>query len=422
MLQRFPFKRHLTLLALCFLLIGVIVPTATFAKSHSGEPHQPLIPSQVTPQTDPSTGLTTTDVTTDAPGIPPSPTSTPQKLVVLVQGINTHLKNKQVAANIDDTFYGGPGLPLAVFLRLIALNNAQFLEYSYAGSDGNGNPTPYTCADTFTHPLDADVMHLGQQIFAALTHNPKLKGKPTDVYIISHSMGGTVALGYVAALYELSSVSVPTLPTGDHLKAVVTLDSPVGGITDNPSYFDLAAVAFQLCGVNVHTLPGGLSLRNLVSLFQTTSNPTSPPPDDGIPDSQGSHASILEGILGGKALTNQGMAERAAGLHGTNILTIGNTLDFLWNPSLCAGRLISFPNIDFHDTQWLEDDTGHFNVYSREISAGATPGIFSCSIAGLKINGANHSEVLHNTNVDLGLLQFLPAGAEPTVLSITPVP
>jgi hypothetical protein len=41
----------------CVLLIGVMVPVATFAKSASSEPHHPSHPPQVKMQTDPATGL-----------------------------------------------------------------------------------------------------------------------------------------------------------------------------------------------------------------------------------------------------------------------------------------------------------------------------------------------------------------------------
>lgn len=52
-----PFKRHLILLGAVILLIGVMVPLASFAKSSTGEPHgRPPQPPKVTFKTNPTTG------------------------------------------------------------------------------------------------------------------------------------------------------------------------------------------------------------------------------------------------------------------------------------------------------------------------------------------------------------------------------
>src|SRR5713226_3966301 len=65
-MKGFPFKRHLILLVTAILLIGIMVPLATFAKSNKGEPHHALLSSKVTQHVDPFLGITTVTVTTDA--------------------------------------------------------------------------------------------------------------------------------------------------------------------------------------------------------------------------------------------------------------------------------------------------------------------------------------------------------------------
>lgn len=344
-----------------------------------------------------------------------------QRLFVVLQGINTNLSASDVAANngygvindFETTVFEGPRGSIRVpgivpYLKAHGFGNAQFMAYSYAGSDGKGHPSAYACASTFTQPLVTDVKRLGKQIIAALTNNPALKGKPTDVYLIGHSLGGVVAFSYLTALYHTTGV-VSALPTGDSLKSVITLDSPIGGVSDDPRYFDAIATGvkyFTSCGVEKSDL---VSVKNLITIFKTTSKPTFPPPDDDVADPQGSHASILEGILGGMALTNQGVAEDAASAHGTSILTIGNTSDILWQLGVCT-----LPRINFISTQWVEDEAGEVAVYGREF----TDGNVTC--ANLTTNQANHKEVYHLTAVEHALSQFLPNGGEPVALTIAP--
>jgi len=55
-MKRFPLKRQLIILECIIVALCIAIPVATFAKSSSGEPHQPVIASKVTQYTDPATG------------------------------------------------------------------------------------------------------------------------------------------------------------------------------------------------------------------------------------------------------------------------------------------------------------------------------------------------------------------------------
>jgi hypothetical protein len=63
-MKRFPFKRHLILLGAAILLIGVMIPLASFARSSSSEPHHPITPAQVV--AGPATSGTVVTATTEA--------------------------------------------------------------------------------------------------------------------------------------------------------------------------------------------------------------------------------------------------------------------------------------------------------------------------------------------------------------------
>lgn len=65
-MKRFLLRRHFILLGVCVLLLGVMVPIATFAKGAGSEPHHTFHSSTVTQSVDPSTGVVTAKATTDA--------------------------------------------------------------------------------------------------------------------------------------------------------------------------------------------------------------------------------------------------------------------------------------------------------------------------------------------------------------------
>ena len=177
-----------------------------------------------------------------------------RQLFLIVQGISSELTPEQAAANQgmgrapqywEKGTNGVQGI--VPFLQTKQFLNASFFVYSYHGNKSNGDPLPYDCTQTFSNPLSDDILALNKQITRILTNNPNFKGKPTDVHLIGHSLGGVIAFGYLAYLKSLGALngSIPNVP-GARLKDVVTLDSPIGGVSGNIIYQKLIKVVFGL--------------------------------------------------------------------------------------------------------------------------------------------------------------------------------
>lgn len=188
------------------------------------------------------------------------------------------------------------------------------------------------------------------QINLAIQEHPH-----TEVTIIAHSLGGIVAFGYLAALVEGLGV-IQTLPVDQNgnplatIKAVVTLDSPLGGVTNIGVYGTVINFEAFLC--NPNGIGPMIAVDQLKMLFKTAKNQTH----------RGSSASIVQAILGGGVVTypyisNQQVADDAKGKSIT-VLTVGNTNDGLWIPLNVCKVAENFPS-----TQWLTDE-GH-SVYGR---------------------------------------------------------
>ena len=326
-------------------------------------------------------------------------------LFVFLQGINTRLSEEEAGNGVIPDRINSFGQADGIYTSLKSrFPSADFLMYSYSGSTSTGRPLAYRCADTFRDPIVVDVQALGAQIGAALKDKPD-----TDIYLIGHSLGGAVALSYLAALYQPAAQRlVADLPAGAHLAGVITLDSPLGGVSDDPAYFDVTALVFHWLPIIVLKrlgliLPCGIpgeefrSVRDLIGVFQTNKNAV-----DGNDDARGSHASLGEEIAGGVAESNQQMVEKAAMLRRTAVLTIGNTRDFLWDPAACPTNILGMkiPQVQFLSTQWVENKaTG---VYSWEF----TDGDEDCARS-LLFNAANHYEVLTNGSVEEQIEQFV---------------
>jgi len=362
----------------------------------------------------------------------PSPTPQHQKLFVLLQGINTALSQKDVDMNgglgkipdFEDTKNNVMGI--VPFLKSHGFGDAQFLAYSYFGSDpNNGHPFSYKCIDTFQSYINQDVLNLSHQIGNFLKTQPT--GTTTDIYFIGHSLGGVVAFAYLTALLEAPQTISP-LPANARLKGLITLDSPLGGISSDKAFlnrvFDImrskpySVKYFKGC--DLLTDKGQMqSVMDLADLFNTTSKPTFPPTDDSNPGSQGAHASMLKAIFKDQALTNQVLAEMAAS-RGIPVLTIGNIIDFLYDPGSC---LPGFPN--FQTAQWVGDEGFEdsvkenqppLTVYGREFLGGND--VFCFNKANVE-DPINHKAVYNNSDVESGLIQFLNGGT-PVALTVAP--
>ena len=266
----------------------------------------------------------------------------------------------------------------------------------YNGVDTSGNIRTYGCETTFTQSLKKDVFNLDNEITAYLVNNPD-----TDIYLAGHSLGGVVVFGYLAFLDRLSAKF--SLPNGGRLAGVITLDSPIGGITNNAAYLsDVKLFAQAYCNPTLNKLG---TVNQLVSLLKTanSSNPL------------GGAASLEQVIFGGTGRTNQQIATDAL-LYGAPIVTIGNLKDFLWDPGACP-NLLGKPKGDFRSTQWLTDEASSSAIYGRDF---ASPPGAKCGISTIIFANLNHLDVLSNSQVLQGITQFLPNGGVPNALAVAP--
>ena len=355
-----------------------------------------------------------------------------RKLFILLQGINSQLTATDIQNNPAGTTLGSVGSILEN-----TFPDAQFFDYSYAGSQMDGTPQPYSCAPTFTNPIVKDIQLLNTQIAHAVGNN-----QSTDIYLIGHSLGGVVEFGYLSLLEDhLNRIS---LPIGAQLKAVVTLDSPLGGVRGGRyEYFSKYIATNYLiphskakiipnypCNGLVGTKTPLTTIDDLVKIYDSSTNGGTTLPDDPGNDPLGAQSSI-EAISGVNLPpqrpflpTNNSLALRAHTDLGTSVLSVGNTGDYLWNPAPCSPFFVPLsPALaiiigtipGFIDTQFLEDQGNSSGLYGRFFNTAQF-----CDAATLT-NGLNHGDVLVNTDVLKGLVHFLaPIGATPDPLAINP--
>jgi pimeloyl-ACP methyl ester carboxylesterase len=328
------------------------------------------------------------------------------KLFVFLQGIDSFLTSDQAATNgrdgSDPDFFGtGTGLfkhiHLGTYLQSQGYSNARYLEYSYAplGFTDTGQPQPYTCQDTYDYTLATHSIGLSRQIHAAVQNNPN-----TDIYLIGHSMGGIVAFGYLASLLEHVGNAVPLPRNGSMLKGIVTLDSPLGGITSNIDYKKLIFLRSLAC--EKLDAWNTVAVAQMQALFQTATSSKA----------RGTTASVVKTILNGRSIPNQKVANDARRA-GIPVLTIGNTDDLLWRPSVC-NKTFKVNMQDFSSTQWLQDKGNNSRIYSRMFTSG-----FQNCVLGL-LNLANHSDVFDTLEVEQAVAQIVN-GTTPSTLLPAPL-
>src|SRR5205085_8876617 len=134
------------------------------------------------------------------------------------------------------------------------------------------------------------------------------------------------------------------------LKDVVTLDSPLGGVTNSGAYGTI--INFLALSCNPNGVTPMTAVDQLKKLFNTAQDAKH----------RGSSASIVQAILGGGVIVypyipNQQVADDAKG-KGITVLTDGNTLDALWAPqsiqSVIGSHVCNVAQ-NFPSTQWLTD-------------------------------------------------------------------
>jgi pimeloyl-ACP methyl ester carboxylesterase len=278
--------------------------------------------------------------------------------------------------------------------------STRFLMYSYSVSRrDNGLPEPYGCADTVTHSILTNAQLLDMQIKNAFKVQPA--GAEVDIYLIGHSLGGAVALAYLDFLQQKLGVA---LPPNAHLKAVITLDAPIGGVApgifDSFTAFGNGILRWRCPELNDQT--PFTSPSDLLEVFNSTSVTSPPAPEKTVP--RGAQASFLALHRGTPPWilfvpSNGDLTEAAQTDLGISFLLVGNINDFLWNPAACVPGLPSFL-----DTQFLEDDGDGKVLYGREFVGGSD----TCPTLDIERTVLyNHSVVFNNQNVQQGIKNFL---------------
>jgi pimeloyl-ACP methyl ester carboxylesterase len=330
------------------------------------------------------------------------PSSTPiahhNQLFILLQGIGTSLSSTEISNGETPSF-----TKIRDSLKK-QFPSANFMSYSYNGIDKNGQLQQYGCAAPFLRSIKSDVANLDDEITSYLNQHPN---QNTDIYLIGHSLGGVVALGYLAFL---ESKGWPALPEGGSVRAVITLDSPIGGVAPSIRYDLAIRLVATKCNTLLLGLPPYRSVRDLKAIFSTA--------QASVP--LGGQASIAQ-VLFRNNTSNQQLANDAK-THGVSVLTIGNLHDFLWDTSVCThvGLLSVFlPRVNILSTQWLKDEGSNSAEYGRSFTADAS-GSPNCTKSTILNDGLNHFLVLSDPTVLQGITEFLPNGGTPSSLAVAP--
>ncbi len=333
-------KLTLILIALVLLTGGAAVPLLSIARSHAQAPAS-------------------------------------RQVFILLKGTTSSLSDGEVSSRMPDGFQS----IMTTIKATAGFSGAEFFPYSYNGIRA-GKIASYDCSATIDPSINDDVSNLQEEINFILKQKP---GVDTNIYLIGHSGGGAVAYAYLGFL--LKGIDSISIPSNAHLKAVVTLDSPIGGISFDPTYgsFLQGYVSFKC--LTVFNADTRFALDNFFSIFKSASK--TPAPDDGPPgsDPQGAQATVLDLVLQ-TDLSNEMIAEQAA-TKGISVLAIGNTNDFLWKTKACNS---AFP--DFVNTQYLEDEGASSGIYGRSFNGTptscpqfSTKTLKSCTDTDLTIGG-----------------------------------
>jgi hypothetical protein len=272
--------------------------------------------------------------------------------------------------------------------------DADFLNYSYRGMDKLGNPLPYTCEETFTHPISELVTRLKLQIITYLERHPN-----TQVYVIGHSMGGVIAYGLLADMMTYGYLNF----NGGHVLGIATMSSPLGGVPGfHGIYYALISHTYQAqCKVLASKHLVLNSLAELVHLF--------PNGNTSVPF--GGKDSLMHVVTGGDS-SNQRIAQAAA-QHYIDVLTIGNEQDYTFNFNECSGYGRT-PDSRFLSTQWITDQGNDSHLYARVIKEGKP----NCPDIGQV--GINHAAVFLSPAVQTALIEW-SQGKTPAALPVAPI-
>jgi len=272
--------------------------------------------------------------------------------------------------------------------------DADFLNYSYRGIDKRGNPLPYSCEETFTHPISELVTRLKLQIITYLELHPN-----TQVYVIGHSLGGVIAYGLLADMMTYGYLNF----NGGHVLGIATMSSPLGGVPGfHGIYYALISHNYQTqCKILASKRNVLQSLADLVHLY----------PDGNTAVPFGGKDSLMRVVTGGNS-PNQRIAQ-AAVYHYIDVLTIGNVRDYTFDFNACPGYDRT-PDSRFLSTQWITDRGNNSHLYARVITEGKP----NCPDIGQV--GINHAAEFLSPGVQTALIEW-SQGKTPTALPVAPV-
>lgn len=241
--------------------------------------------------------------------------------------------------------------------------DAVFVDFSYQPQAAITDPTPafgrgYSECETLG-PLASDVALLDTEIVNYTATHPDL-----DIYLVGHSQGGAIAMGYLAYLARAGGAFAPT--PDSRLAGIVTLDSPIGGF-DAPSA--------SLANLKTQNDCGDGDTADFKDFKAIARNLGTSWPWGG----KGSIASRVTG-----ASTSNDALAAAAGAAGVAVMTVGNMQD--WSYALSG----------YHSSQWVSNAEPS-RVYARVIDTTE-----SCANKDLTCH-ANHGAVLEDQWVDAAI-------------------
>jgi hypothetical protein len=215
------------------------------------------------------------------------------------------------------------------------------------------------------------------------------------VYVIGHSQGGAIAFG----MLELMAVGNQITTNGGAIKGVVTLDSPLGGVPGSwhgiVNYIPRIEAKYKSDPDCAMGIPNFTSLIDLTKAFNVNNTPDYGGSDLILPSAGTTHINSNNSVA-----LNEGDK-------GVSVLTIGNTVDYIYDPTVCIGWGTNNLQERFYSTQWVTTMPSSAHVYPRaftETAPGTNP---KDPCPDTNHVSENHSLVLTNPAVQFAILQFV---------------
>lgn len=283
-------------------------------------------------------------------------------------------------ANDTGTFWGPDGM--ATRLRQTdGFSPSALLNFSYSGAASATFGHAYTACDTLRHLGDSEAI-LDRELTAYAASHANV-----DIYLVGHSQGGVLALGYLAWLATQPGRSLSAPIPGAHLAGMVTLDSPLGGLSLPRISFGGVSVDLKAAAqayILTQCAGAGAVAPDLADFVSLGGQARAAP---GWPWGTTGSIEKLYGVPSPR--DNQVLATEA----GVRVLTVGNTLDRIMTPS------------GFGSTQWL-GDAASAGIFSRVVNIAS-----SCAANDIVcMLSLNHGAVLTSAAVHDAVVAFMRGG------------